>query len=73
MNAIKEWSASNTALAKCTRTIVHGIISTIITFLPDLIAGCEVIPNNVKPIVVPMLMSVLSPIQASLGKEVEND
>lgn len=73
MNAFKDWCASDTASAKCTRTIVQGIISTIITFLPDLIAGSEVIPNDMKPIVVPMIMCVLSPIQALIGAEAEND
>lgn len=67
MNKIREWCASNTAAAKCTRTIFQGIVGVLITFAPDLVAGAEVVPNEYKPMIVAAVMAILSPIQASLG------
>lgn len=69
MKKIQEWCASNTAAAKCTRTIAQGIVGVLITLAPDLISGAEVIPNAYKPMVVAAVMAVLSPIQAQLGCE----
>lgn len=74
MNIVKkftDWSGSNTATAKCTRTIAHGVVSALITYLPDIIMGYEVIPNEIKPLSVACLMAVLSPIQAQLGTKDE--
>lgn len=71
MSKFKKWCSSNTASAKCTRTIVQGIVSVIITFLPDVIAGATVVPNEYKPILCAVIMAILSPIQHQLGGEDE--
>ena len=71
LNSIMAWCGSNTASAKCTRTIFQGIVGVLITFAPDLVTGSTVIPNEYKPAVVALLMACLSPIQASLGEGAE--
>lgn len=73
MNKFKQWSGSNSATAKCTRTIFHGIVSALITYLPDIISGYTVIPNEYKPLVMGCMMAVLSPIQAMLGSNEGGD
>lgn len=74
MNVIKKfrnWSGSNTAVAKCTRTIFQGIVSALITYIPDLVTGTTVIPTEFKALAVACFMAVLSPIQAQLGAKEE--
>ena len=75
MNVIKkfrDWSGSNTAVAKCTRTIFHGVVSAFITYIPDLVTGTTVIPTEFKALAVACFMAVLSPIQAQLGVKEES-
>lgn len=68
MEKFKKWCSSNTASAKCTRTIAQGIVGAFVAYAPDLIAGCTVIPMEYKPLVVACVMAILSPIQAQLGE-----
>ena len=62
----KAWSGSNTALAKCTRTIFHGVIGVLIANI-DLLLGYVAIPTELRPFVAATVMSILSPIQAAFG------
>ena len=68
MEKVKKWCASNTASAKCTRTIAQGIVGALVVYGPDLITGSTVIPAEYKPLAVACVMAILSPIQAQLGK-----
>ena len=66
LTKFKAWSGSNTALAKCTRTIFHGVIGVLIANI-DLLIGYAAIPTELRPMVVAMVMAILSPIQAAFG------
>lgn len=68
LEKFKKWCADDSALGKLTRTIVQGIIGAIIAYLPDLLAGSEVIPAELKPLVLGCAMAILSPIQHEIGK-----
>lgn len=62
-----EWCRSDTALAKCTRTVFQGVIGAVVAYAPDLIAGAEVIPAEWKPLVLALVMAFLAPVQAQIG------
>lgn len=61
---------SNEAKWRLARTIVQGILSVIITELPELL-GLFHIPPQYIPLLVPLIMAVLSPIMASIGDTLE--
>ena len=69
MDTFIAWCKSNTAAAKCTRTIVQGVIGVIVMYVPDLVAGCELVPSEYKAMGVAITMAILSPIQALIGGE----
>lgn len=74
IDSFKKWCASDTASARCTRTIAQGIIGAIIAYLPDLVSGSTVIPVEYKALVVALAMAILSPIQSGLGDgKADND
>lgn len=54
------------------RTIVQGIIGVIIANL-DVIIGTFQIPPEMKAIIVGLVMSILSPIMAEIGKHTLNN
>lgn len=66
MNAIIEWCGSNTAFAKCTRTIFQGIVGVLIAYAADMVAGFG-FDATTCTIITALVMAVLSPIQAALG------
>ena len=68
---IKNWCASDSASARCTRTIFQALVGVIINFAPDIITGSTVIPYEYKPIVQALVMAILAPIQKSLGESTE--
>lgn len=71
INKFKAWCGSNTALAKCTRTIFQGVIGVLIAYSADIVAGFGLAPTECA-IITALAMAVLSPIQAAIGtKEVE--
>ena len=49
------------------RTIVQGVIGVLIANL-DVIIGSMVLDETVRPIVVALVMAILSPIMAEIGK-----
>lgn len=61
---------SNEAKYRLLRTIVQGIIGVIIANLDTLI-GLTDIPVTVKPIIVALVMAILSPIMAEMGRKEE--
>lgn len=58
---------SNDSKWRLARTIVQGVIGVIIANL-DLIVGLAPIPATVKPLIVALVMAMLSPIMAELGR-----
>ena len=62
---------SNDTLWRLLRTVFQGIIGVIIANL-DTITGAFSIPEIWKPIIAALVMAVLSPIMAELGKSKEN-
>lgn len=63
---------SNDTKDRLIRTILQGIIGVIIANLDLLVSGLT-IPAEYKPMIVALVMAVLSPIMAELGKEKDKD
>jgi hypothetical protein len=61
------WSASNSKLARCTRTIVHGIVGALITYAADIVASFGLSATECA-LLTALIMAILSPIQSSLGE-----
>lgn len=59
---------SNEAKYRLARTILQGIIGIVIANI-DLIAGQVILDPSQRAVVVALVMAVLSPIMAALGKE----
>lgn len=68
----KAWCASNTATAKCTRTIFQGIIGVVIANI-DILLGHYILDAQTRAIVVALVMAVLSPVQAAIGGKQEEE
>ena len=62
----KAWCGSNTASAKCTRTIFQGLIGVVISNA-DIMLGYYIFDPAYRAIIVALVMAVLSPIQAAIG------
>lgn len=69
---MNKFFTENTAIMRLARTIVQGIIGALITCLPDLITGTEVIPGPYKALATAGIMAVLTPAMASV-KEAEQE
>lgn len=66
VSKFKAWCGSNTASAKCTRTIFQGVIGVIIANA-DILLGHYILDASTRAIIVALVMAVLSPIQAAFG------
>ena len=64
---MKKFLTSNDALYRTLRTIAQAIIGVVVANL-DTIIGTFSINEVWKPIIVALVMAVLSPIMAELGK-----
>lgn len=67
LEKFKNWCGSNTALAKCTRTIAQGVIGVLVAYAADIIAGFG-LDTTTCAVITALVMAVLAPIQAQLGK-----
>lgn len=65
---MKDFFGSNSARARLGRTILQGVIGVVIANL-DLLIGFLVIPMELKPFITAVVMAVLSPVMAELGRE----
>ena len=66
-----EWFLrSNSTLARILRTIAQGLLGVLIAELPEIV-GLFQIPDFVQAIIVAVMMAILTPIMAELGKYVE--
>lgn len=59
---------SNEAKYRLARTILQGIIGIVIANI-DLIAGQVILDPSQRAVVVALVMAILSPVMAALGKE----
>lgn len=67
---MKKFLTSNDSLYRTLRTIAQAIIGVVVANL-DTIIGTFTINEVWKPIIVALVMAVLSPIMAELGKHTE--
>ena len=63
---------SNETKYRLLRTIAQGIIGVIVAYL-DVIIGVMAIPNELRPMIVALVMAILSPIMSELGKDEDDD
>lgn len=71
-DSMNEFLKSNSAGMRLARTIVQGIIGVLIANI-DLLIGYTAIPQELRPVIVGVVMAVLSPIMAMLGGKDEHD
>ena len=69
MSKLKQWLAANTAAARLTRTIAQGIVGVLIANVDLIVGSVALIPLEMRPVIVALVMAVLSPIMAALGGE----
>lgn len=65
---IKRFLSENTSEMKLARTIVQGVIGVLISNI-DLLVGFVSIPPEIKPVITALVMAVLTPVMAELGKK----
>ena len=68
----KIFLTSNETKYRLGRTILQGIIATIVAYL-DVLVGMAPIPNELRPMLVAIIMAVLSPIMSELGAAIETN
>lgn len=68
----KIFLTSNETVYRLGRTILQGVIGVIIAYL-DVIVGMMAIPNEMRPMIVALVMAVLSPIMSELGAVIEKN
>ena len=66
----KQWLNSNGTKYRLLRTIAQGVIGVIVAYL-DVIIGTIAIPDELRPMIVALVMAILSPIMSELGKGIE--
>lgn len=57
---------SNSANMRLARTIVQGLIGVLISYA-DILVGLVVFNDQLRPVIVALVMAILSPIMATLG------
>lgn len=62
--ALVQWCSSNSALARCTRTIAQGVVGVLVANV-DYFIGAQ-FDAQTKAVLVALTMAVLSPVQAML-------
>lgn len=58
----------NTPFMKLMRTIFQGVIGVIIAYIDVIVGQMGFIPDELRPIIVALIMAILSPIMAATGK-----
>lgn len=59
----------NTPFMKLMRTIFQGVIGVIIAYIDVIVGQMGFIPDELRPIIVALIMAILSPIMAATGKD----
>lgn len=65
---MKKFLGSNETKDRLGRTILQGVIGVIVAYI-DVIIGIIAIPNELRPMIVALVMAILSPIMSELGVE----
>ena len=68
----KTFLTSNETKYRLGRTILQGVIGVIIAYI-DVIVGMMAIPNEMRPMIVALVMAVLSPIMSELGMNIDTN
>ena len=68
---MKNFLASNEWTMRLARTIFQAIIGVIIAYVDVIVAQMSFIPDEMRPVIVALVMAVLSPIMAMLGGDEE--
>lgn len=61
---------SNETSMRLARTVVQGIIGVLVSYA-DTLVGFIAIPPEMRPMVVALVMAILSPMMAEIGKNTE--
>lgn len=69
---MNKFLTSNSTSMRLARTIVQGIIGVLISYA-DTLVGFIVIPPEIRPMVVALVMAILSPMMAEIGKNSEEN
>ena len=69
---MQKFLGSNKTRYRLARTILQGIIGVIVAYI-DVLVGVMAIPNELRPMIVALVMAVLSPIMSELGKDSQTD
>jgi multisubunit Na+/H+ antiporter MnhG subunit len=64
---MKEFLTSNEGMYRMLRTIVQGVIGVLVANL-DLLVGYIHIDASLKPVIAAVIMAVLAPVMAEMGK-----
>lgn len=67
---MNKFLTSNSTSMRLARTIVQGIIGVLISYMDALVAFVT-IPPEMRPMIVALVMAILSPLMAELGKSTE--
>lgn len=62
---------SNSAAMRLARTIFQGIIGVFIAYVDVIIVQITYIPDEMRPVIVALVMAILSPIMKALGGKEE--
>lgn len=67
---MNKFLTSNSTSMRLARTIVQGIIGVLISYA-DTLVGFIVIAPEIRPMIVALVMAILSPLMAEIGKNTE--
>lgn len=68
-----EWFFNSNSLnARLLRTIVQGVLGVLVASI-DVFMGYTALSVEMRPIVAALVMAILSPIMAEIGKKIEKD
>ena len=69
---MNEFLTSNEPKYRLLRTIFQGVIGVIVANI-DLLMGCVILDPQYRALVVALVMAVLSPIMAEMGRDANNN
>lgn len=67
---MNEFLTGNEWYWRLARTVVQGVLGVVVANL-DMLAGATALPTEWRALVVALVMAVLSPVMAELGKRVD--
>ncbi len=67
-----EFLGGNEWYWRLARTVVQGVLGVVVANL-DMLVGATALPTEWRALVVALVMAVLSPVMAEIGKRVDED